>query len=136
MVPLDTHVVMVETIRVLMPVVSGTRTLGALLAIDLSMTYGPHVLHNMNNVNSWLEDIVSAHQRLLDQIVEFSGSDFDGAHSAFRLMIICAVRRYGFMLRTRPHNIFRPYLVIANNVVRTVVFYVMGSLRRYKRTIK
>jgi hypothetical protein len=108
MVPLDTHVAVVETIRGLMSVVSGTRTLGALLAMDLSMTYGPHVLHNVNHVYSWLEDIVSAHQSLRDHIVEFSGSNFDGAHSAFRLMIICGVRRYGFMLRTRPYNVSHP----------------------------
>jgi hypothetical protein len=93
------------------------------------MTYGPTpVSYNVNYVHSWLEDTVFAQQRLLCQIVEFSDeSDFGGAHSAFRLLIPCAVRQYGCMLRTLPHDIFRArILLLLCSAVRTDVFRSMG----------
>jgi hypothetical protein len=40
-------------------------------------------------------------------------------------MTTCAVRRYGFLLRT-PHDISRPYLAAAHIEVRTAVFRVLG----------
>jgi hypothetical protein len=57
----------------------------------------------------------------MDKIMEFFGSDFEGAHSAFRLMITCAVRCYGFMLRTLPPDLCRPaYIATADSAVRFV----------------
>jgi hypothetical protein len=66
------------------------------------MADGSLVYHNENYVHSWLQDTVEAHQHLLDNIVCFAMSDFGGTHAAFRLMITCAVRRYGFSLRNPP----------------------------------
>jgi hypothetical protein len=62
-------------------------------------------IHNENYVHSWLKDTVEAHQLLLDKIVCFAMSDFGRTHAAFRLKITCAVRRYGFLLRTLPPQI-------------------------------
>jgi hypothetical protein len=53
-------------------------------------------------------------------------SDFGGTHVAFRLMITCAVRRYGILLRTLPLDICRLYLAAAYRAVRTAVFRVLG----------
>jgi hypothetical protein len=53
-------------------------------------------------------------------------SDFGGTHAAFRLMITCAVRRYGFLLRTLPPDICQPYLVAADIAVRIAVFRILG----------
>jgi hypothetical protein len=39
----------------------------------------------------------------------FTAAVFVGARSAFRLLITCAVRRHGFLLRNLPHGICRPY---------------------------
>jgi hypothetical protein len=69
---------------------------------------------------------VEAHQLLLDKIIYFALSDFGGTHAAFRLMITCAVRRYGFLLRTSPHDICRPYLAAANRAVRNTAFRILG----------
>jgi hypothetical protein len=69
---------------------------------------------------------VEAHQLLLDKIVCFPMSDFGRTHVAFRLMITCAVRRYGFMLHALPPDIYRPYLVAAYIAVRTAVFRISG----------
>jgi hypothetical protein len=66
------------------------------------MPDGPPASHNKNYVHSWLQDTVEAHQLLMDKIVCFAMSDLGGTHGAFRLMITCAVRRYGFLLRTLP----------------------------------
>jgi hypothetical protein len=76
--------------------------MGAPFATDFSMTDGPPASHNENCVYSWLQYTVEAHQLLLDKIVCFPTSDFGGTHAAFRLMITCAVRRYGFLLSTLP----------------------------------
>jgi hypothetical protein len=108
MVPPDTVPEVVQVIRAKVPVVTGTSTLGAPLAMDFSMANGPPASHNKNYVHSWLHNTVEAHQLLLDKIVCFATSDFGGAHAAFCLMITCAVRRYGLMLRTPPHDICRP----------------------------
>jgi hypothetical protein len=54
----------------------------------------------------------------LDKIVCFAMSDFGGTHAAFSLMITCAVRRYGFLLRTLPPDICRPYLAVPKAVYR------------------
>jgi hypothetical protein len=53
-------------------------------------------------------------------------SDFGGTHVAFRLMNTCAVRRYGFLLRTLPPYICRPYLVVVDIAVRNAVFRILG----------
>jgi hypothetical protein len=69
--------------------------------MDFSMEDGSLALHNENHIHySWLQDTVEAHQLLLNKIVGFAMSDFGGTHAAFRLIITCAVRRYGFLLRT------------------------------------
>jgi hypothetical protein len=102
MIPPETALELVEVIRAKVPVVAGTNNLGALLAMDLSMAYGPPASHNDNYVHSWLQDTMEAHKLLLGKIVCFAMSNFGGAHAAFRLMITCAVRRYGFLLRTLP----------------------------------
>jgi hypothetical protein len=86
----------------MVPVVTGTSNIGAPLAMDFSMAYGPPASHSENYVHSWRQDTVEAHQLLLDKIVCFAMSDFGGTHAAFRLMITCAERRYGFLLRTPP----------------------------------
>jgi hypothetical protein len=100
MVPPDTALQLVEVIRDKDPIVTGTSTLGAPLAMDFSMTDGPPASHSENYVFSRLQDTVEAHQLVLDKIVCFATSEFGGAHAAFRLMITCAVRRYGLVLRT------------------------------------
>jgi hypothetical protein len=53
-------------------------------------------------------------------------SDFGGTHAAFRLMITCAVHRYGFLLRTLPPDICRPYLANADRAVRAAVYRILG----------
>jgi hypothetical protein len=106
MVPPDATPELVEVIRAMFPVVTGTSNLGAPLAMDFSMTEGPPASHNENYVHStWLQDTVEAHQLLSDKIVCFAMSDFGGTHVAFRLMITCAVRRYRFLLYTLPPDI-------------------------------
>jgi L-fucose mutarotase/ribose pyranase (RbsD/FucU family) len=102
MVPPDTGPKLVEVIRAKVSVVTGTSYLGSPLAMDFSMAYGPPAFHNENYVHSQLQDTVEAHQLLVDKIACFAMSDFGGAQAAFRLMITCAVRRYGFLLRTLP----------------------------------
>jgi hypothetical protein len=87
---------------------------------------GPPPSHNENYVHSWLQDTAEAHQLLLDKIVCFAMSDFGGTHAGFRLMITCAVRRYGFLLRTLPPYICRPYLTTEDRAVRTAVYRILG----------
>jgi hypothetical protein len=41
-------------------------------------------------------------------------------------MITCAVRCYGFLLRTLPQNICRPYLATAYRVVHTAAYRILG----------
>jgi hypothetical protein len=41
-------------------------------------------------------------------------------------MITCAVRRYGFSLRTVPHDICRPYLATRDRAVHFEVFRILG----------
>jgi hypothetical protein len=105
MVPSDTAPEVVEVIRAMVPVVTGTSNLETTLAMDFSMAFGPPASHIENYVHSWLQDTVEAHQLLLDKIVCFAMSDFGGTHIAFRFMITYAVRRYRFLLRTLPSNI-------------------------------
>jgi hypothetical protein len=126
MVPPDTALELVEVIRAKVPVITGTNILGAPLAMDFSMAYGPTASHTANYVHSWLQDTVEAHQLLLDKIVCFDVSDFGGAHAAFRWMTACTVRRYGFLPRTLPPDICRLYLGVAYRVVRTAVFGILG----------
>jgi hypothetical protein len=102
MVPPDTAPKLVEVIWAMVPVVTGTSNLGAPSAIGFSMGDGPPASHKENLVHSWLQDTVEAHELLLKNIVCFAMSDFGGTHAGFRLMITCAVRRYGLMLRTPP----------------------------------
>jgi hypothetical protein len=78
MVPPDTAPEHVEVIRAMVPVVTGTSNLGAPLVMDFSMADGPPASHNENYVHSWLQDIIEAHQLLLDKIVCFAMSDFGG----------------------------------------------------------
>jgi hypothetical protein len=62
MVPLDMASRLAEVIRAKVPVViTGTSTLGALLAMDFSMTDAPPTSLNENYVHSWLQDTVEAH---------------------------------------------------------------------------
>jgi hypothetical protein len=128
MVPPDTAPELVEVIRAMVPVVSGTDYFGAPLTIDFSMADGPPTSYNENCVHSWLKDTVEAHQLLLDKIASFAMSGFGGTHAAFPLMITCAVRRYGFLLRTPPPPTYicRPYLAVANIAVRTTVYRILG----------
>jgi hypothetical protein len=126
MVPPDTTSELVEVIRAMVPVVTGTSNLGSPLAMDFSMAGGPPASHNENYVHSWLHDTVEAHPLLMDKIICFATSDFGGAHVAFRFMITCAVRRYGFLLRTLPHDICRLYLATPDIAVRTAVFRILG----------
>jgi hypothetical protein len=60
------------------------------------------------------------------EIVNFCALVFGGAHSAFRLMIACAVRYYGFLFRTPPPIVCRPYLTTADKVFRSSVFRIFG----------
>jgi cytochrome oxidase Cu insertion factor (SCO1/SenC/PrrC family) len=69
MVPPDTTPQLVEVIRAMVPVVTGTSNLGAPLAMDFSIAHCPPVCHNENYIHSWLQDTVEAHQPLLDKIV-------------------------------------------------------------------
>jgi precorrin-3B methylase len=52
MVPSDTAHELVEVIRAMVPVVTGTSNLGAPLAMDFSMAYGLPASHNENYVHS------------------------------------------------------------------------------------
>jgi hypothetical protein len=135
MVPLDTAWELVEVIRAMVPVVNGTSNLGAPLAMDFSMAYGPPASHNENYVHSWLHDTVDAHKLLLDKIAYFVMSDFGGTRAAFRLMITCAVRRYGFLLRHPPH-ICRPYLAIACRAVRNAFYRILDVSQDLQRLDK
>jgi hypothetical protein len=101
-IPPDTTPELVEVILTMGPVVTGTSNLGAPLAMDFSMEDGPPASHNENYVHSCRQDTVEAHQLLLDEIVCFAMSDFGETHAAFCLIITCAERRYGFLLRTPP----------------------------------
>jgi hypothetical protein len=94
--------------------------------MDFFMTDGPPASHDENYVHSWLQDIVEAHQLLLDKIACFATLDFGGAHAAFLLMIMCAVRRHGFLLRTLPPDICRPYLISVDRAVQTTVLRILG----------
>jgi hypothetical protein len=94
--------------------------------MDFSMAYGPPASQNEYLVHSWLQDTVEAHELLLDNIVCYAMSDFGGTHAAFRLVITCAVRRYGLMLRTLPPNICRPYFVAADRAVRKAFYRIFG----------
>jgi hypothetical protein len=106
----DTAPSLVDEIRERVSIFTGTRTLGAPLAMDLSLSDGSPASDNINHVHYWLQDSVVAQKKILDQIVDLLASDFGGAHSAFRLMTTFAVRRYGFMLRTRLPHVCRPYV--------------------------
>jgi hypothetical protein len=83
MVPPDTALELVEVIRAMVPVVTGTGNLGAPLAMEFSMADGPLASRNEKYVHSWLQDTVEAHQLLLDRIVCFATSDFGGTHTPF-----------------------------------------------------
>jgi hypothetical protein len=65
MVPPDTASELVEVIRAMVPIVSGTSNLGAPLAMDFSMADGPLASHIENYVHAWLQDTVEAHKLLL-----------------------------------------------------------------------
>jgi hypothetical protein len=61
MVSPDTTHELVEVIRAMVPLVAGTSNIGAPLAMDFSMAYGPPASHSENYVYSWLQDTVEAH---------------------------------------------------------------------------
>jgi hypothetical protein len=69
-------------------------------------------------------------------------SDSGWTHVTFRLMIACAIRRYGLLLRTLPPDICRPYLTAADIAVRSAVFRILGvshdvhTLNRSTESIK
>jgi hypothetical protein len=134
MVPPDTAPKLVEVIRAMVPFLTGTSNLGAPLAMDFSMADGPLASHNENYVHSWLQDTVEAYQLLLDKIVCFAMSDFGGTHAAFRLMITCAVRRYGLLLRTLPTDISRPYLATTYRAVSITIYRIMTFLMTHIRS--
>ena len=95
--------------------------------MDFSMAHGPPTSYNENYIRSWLQDTVEAHQILLDKLVCFAMSDFGGIHAASRLMLTCAVRRYGFLLRTLLSNICRPHQIVgADRAVLTAIFRILG----------
>jgi hypothetical protein len=93
--------------------------------MDFMMAYGPPASHNQNYVHSWLRDTVEAHQLLMDKIVCVAMTDI--GHVAFRLMIMYAVRRYGFLLRTLPLDICRPYLGALERAIRIAVYRILGD---------
>jgi hypothetical protein len=62
LVPLETALELVEVIRAKVPVVTGTITLGAPLAMDFSMMDVPPASHDENYVHFWLHDTVEAHE--------------------------------------------------------------------------
>jgi hypothetical protein len=136
MVPLDTAPKLAEVIRAMVPVVNGTSNLGAPLAMDFSMAYGPPASQNDNYIHSWLQNTVEAHQLLLDKILCFPMSDFGGTHAAFHLMVTCAVRRYGFLLRT-----LTPHMFANRTLLPQIGPFVMqfaeswACLRTYKHSI-
>jgi hypothetical protein len=135
MVSPDTAPKLVEVTRAMVPVATGTSNLGTPLAMDFSMADGPLASQNEKYVHSWLQDTVEAHQLLFDKIVCFAMSDFGGTHTAFRLMITCAVRRYGFLLRTLPPDICRPYLATADGPFVQLFTTSWAFLRMYKHLI-
>jgi hypothetical protein len=102
MVPPETAPDLYEVIRANVFVVTGSSTLGAPLAMYISMTDGLPASHNEKYVHFRLQHTVEAHRLLRDKIACFATSDFGGAHAAFRLMVTCAVRKYRFLLRTLP----------------------------------
>jgi hypothetical protein len=53
-----------------------------------------------------------------------------------RLVIMCAVRRYGFMHHMPPSNASHMYLAIADSVVLYDVYSILGVPRKYKYMIK
>jgi hypothetical protein len=72
MVPHDTAPSLVKEIRALAPVVLGTPALGAPLAMDFSMTYGPPACHNELYVHSWSQDHGEVQHDLMDKIMRFA----------------------------------------------------------------
>jgi hypothetical protein len=110
MVPPDTALELVEVIRAKVPVVRGTSNLGAPLAMDFSMAYGPTRTHNENNAHSWPQDTVEAHQLLLDKIVCFAVSICGGAHEASIDDHVCGTPLWVLAPHPPPH-ICRPCLV-------------------------
>jgi hypothetical protein len=71
-VPPDTAHELVEVIRAIVPVVTGTSKLGVPLTMAFSMADGPPTSYSENYVHSWLQDTVEAHQLLLDNIICFA----------------------------------------------------------------
>jgi hypothetical protein len=125
MVPPDTALELVEVVRAKISVVTGTSNLGAPLAMDYSMRDGPTTSHNENNAHFFPQDTVEDHQLLLDKIVCFAMSICGGAHEAFSLMITCAVRRCGFLLRTHPLIFADHALLLGDRAVHTAVFRIL-----------
>jgi hypothetical protein len=124
---MDTGLGLLEVTLAKVPVVTGTRTLLAHLAMDFSMTDGPPpASHNDNYVHTWLQDTAEVHPLLFHKIVCFVMSAFGGAHAAFRLMITCAVRHHGLLLRTVPQHICRPYLAARDRAIRVAVLRILG----------
>jgi hypothetical protein len=74
-------------IRGIVPVVTGTSTLGAHLAMVFSMTDDPPASDNDIYVHSCLLNNGEAREVMFDKVVKFAASDFKGAHSAIRLVI-------------------------------------------------
>jgi hypothetical protein len=133
-VPVDTDLELVEAIRAKVPIVTGASALGAPLAMDFSMTDGPPVPRNGNYFHSWLQDTVEAYHLLLDKIVCFAMSDFGEAHVAFRFMITCAVRSYGFLLRLVIDgivDILQAHFAAISGIFRTRGLRKQHLIRRY-----
>jgi hypothetical protein len=61
MVPPDNAPELVEVIRAMVPVITGTSNLEAPLAMNFSMADGHPTSHNENHVHSWLQNTVEAH---------------------------------------------------------------------------
>jgi hypothetical protein len=120
-----------EETRVLVYAVTGTRALGAPLATDFSTAYAPlpPAPRNANYIHSWLQYLVSAQQRQMDEMMlAMFTSNFGRAHSGFRLMITCAVRAPPRVHASYPPppDVYRSYLATVDNAVRIAVFRILG----------
>jgi hypothetical protein len=96
MVPPDATLDMVEGTRAKVLVVKDTSNVGAPSVMDFAMDFSVIIILDFKT--RWR--LISSSWTIW--FACFAMSDFGGTHGAFRLMNTCAVRRYGFLLRTLP----------------------------------
>lgn len=111
-------------------VVRGCRTLGAPMSLSYSREDGPPTSFDRDFVRDWLSSTLADHQRLLDQILAFRRSPYGAAHHAFRLLLVCAVTRYGYLLRNLPPDDCIPYMERADEAVLSAffgIFHITGD---------